>query len=523
MSSPINIILSEGIEIYKSFKFKDPSDRETEFVDLLGNIVVRHQILGFVDNNDNVYLYLSQDDIIAAISSKKTKDYFIRHFLSMNGSMIQNTRSLLDFLNSLEALCTTSKIKHHIFRRVGSRDGKIYFDLGNDKNEVIEIDEKGYRVIDNPPVIFLRDASLSPLPNPIPDRKDLSSSTVSNSKKKHGIMELKQFLNCDEENSFDLLVCYLVHLLFPENYDGAKVILGIEGQAGSSKTTFTRVIKSIIDPSPNDLLELPHKIDDIRLYVQNHWLLAFDNISYISQSMSDKLCRLATTAGFSTRKLYTDNEIISVKAKRCIIVNGISSYMRREDLLDRCIMFNLPALTYREPEENFWKRFNAKKPEILGSLFEILAGTLKNLPNVSVVQDFRMSDFCKIGLSVEEYLGWEGDTFYSEYRKNLEQMAENNLYQNVISHSLIHYIKKKCNLKKGFSFEKEPAVLFKTLRDQNFEDDFANPEFPKDLGKFSRELSRLIPTFKKTGISIERTKHSGKRWIKIKSIGGIKI
>jgi hypothetical protein len=45
----------------------------------------------------------------------------------------------------------------------------------------------------------------------------------------------------------------------------------------------------------------PRDPRDLMIGAINGWVLALDNLSYISSWLSDGLCRIATVGGFSTR------------------------------------------------------------------------------------------------------------------------------------------------------------------------------------------------------------------------------
>ena len=526
MSKINSALLSEGISFEEEITLKPPfyvDNKTGEEVNVklsttqkLGNIAHLNKLVGFVDYNGKSYIYLNRDpkqgDVIVPLMSKDTRDYFRLVYYTWE-KLFCSDKSLDVFLATLEAMCKKHNRRHNVFRRVGMKDGKIYIDLGNSENEFVEVDEDGYRIIKSPPLIFLRHEDALPLPKP------------DQSVAKEQVMQLQDFLNCRDPNNFKLVVCYLIHLFFPENYDGGKVILALDGQAGSAKSTFTKIIKSLVDPSSNDLLSTPQSIKELYLYAKSQWVLTFDNMSAISQALSDALCRLSTGTGYSARQLYSDDDLISFKLKRCIIINGISDYMKREDVIDRCLMFNLPVISYRVTEAQFWQDFESKKSEIFSALLNILSGTMKMLPKAYVNENFRMADFAKIGQAVELYMGWqsrEEDDFCTIYKRNLQKMASDNLHQNVISSSLLHFLKTKFGkLEYGFKFKMTPHELFKALRNQNVLKDFANPEFPNDASAFSKELiNNLAPTFQKVGIKIVRG-HSTYRYIGVSAEAGV--
>jgi len=106
----------------------------------------------------------------------------------------------------------------------------------------------------------------------------------------------------------------------------------LQGEAGSAKSTGVRVIRELLDPNKTPLRSEPRETRDLMIAAQNAWALAFDNISHLSWRLSDDLCRLATGGGFSTRRLYTDEEEQLFEATRPLLLNGIDGVVSRGDL-----------------------------------------------------------------------------------------------------------------------------------------------------------------------------------------------
>ena len=55
--------------------------------------------------------------------------------------------------------------------------------------------------------------------------------------------------------------------------------------------------------------------------------------------ISDMLCSLATGGGIAVRKLYTDEELNVLSFMRPFMINGISGYVTRPDLMERAIPY----------------------------------------------------------------------------------------------------------------------------------------------------------------------------------------
>jgi hypothetical protein len=107
----------------------------------------------------------------------------------------------------------------------------------------------------------------------------------------------------------------------------------------------------------------------------NGWVIGLDNLSHLSVWLSDAICRLATSGGFASRELYTDDEETIFAATRPVVVNGIEELATRGDLLDRAIILYLPAIAeeQRKPEAILWRTFDATRPLILGALLDAVS------------------------------------------------------------------------------------------------------------------------------------------------------
>jgi hypothetical protein len=53
------------------------------------------------------------------------------------------------------------------------------------------------------------------------------------------------------------------------------------------------------------------------------WVIALDNLSHVTDWLSDSLCRAVTGDANVRRALYTDNDTHVIAFKRCLILNGI--------------------------------------------------------------------------------------------------------------------------------------------------------------------------------------------------------
>jgi hypothetical protein len=215
--------------------------------------------------------------------------------------------------------------QREVFTRIGGANGQIYIDLANERWQAIEISSTGWKVLDSKevPVRFRRAPGMLPLPEP---------------KAGGSIDELRLFLNVKSDNDFELALAWLLAAMRDK---GPYPVLALMGEQGSAKTSFATILRSLIDPSTAPLRSFPREDRDLFIAASNGWVVGYDNVSRIPSWLSDALCRLATGGGFSTRKLYTDDEEQLFNAQRPAVLNGIEDFVGRPDLADRTIFLTL--------------------------------------------------------------------------------------------------------------------------------------------------------------------------------------
>jgi hypothetical protein len=307
--------------------------------------------------------------------------------------------------NELKTLSSLAEKRHEVHVRFAGHGSEAYLDLGGDKWEQVRITADGWSVISSleSPVKFTRPNEALPLPYPEPG----------------GSLEaIRDILNLDRnEHEWMMLVSWLVGTLQPA---GAYPLLFIYGEQGSAKSTATQLIRSLVDPSTIPLRTLPRSERDLSIAASRAWMLAYDNVSTLSPKLSDAFCRLATGGGFATRQLYTDTDEIILTSKRPIIMNGITNFAERQDLMDRGIVVNMPTIAERnrKPERDIEREWKAVKPRVLGALCDAVVEGLRNVNELRLDNPPRMADFAHWVSAVEPGLPWDNGRFLDEYERN---------------------------------------------------------------------------------------------------------
>jgi hypothetical protein len=340
------------------------------------------------------------------IRAKGFRRWLTRRFYEETGGA-PSSEALQSALNVVEAKAHFGAPERVVHVRVGGLDGRLYFDLGDKAWRAVEIDSTGWRVMANPPVRFRRASGMQPLPMPV----------------RGGSVEtLRSFLNVQSEADFVIVVAWALACL---RNRGPYPIMVLSGEQGSAKSTFSAILRKLLDPNTAPLRALPREDRDLFIAASNGHLLAFDNVSGLPAWISDTLCRLATGGGFAVRQLYTDQDEILFDASRPVILNGIEDIVTRPDLADRALLLTLEAIPEecRRPEAKLWAAFEAERPRILGVLLDAVVEGLKRLPDTHLPKLPRMADFALWATACETAL-WPAGTFWSAYCGNRDEAIE---------------------------------------------------------------------------------------------------
>lgn len=337
------------------------------------------------------------------IGSKAFKRWLSRAFYLAEGKT-PGGQALTDAIGVLAGKAIHEGPEHEVFVRLAEVDGAIWLDLADDAWRAVKVTASGWSVVQSAqvPVKFIRRRGMLPLPEP---------------GRGGSISMLRPLVNLPGEEQWVLVVAWLVAALRP----GRPVpMLAINGEQGSCKSTLSRMLRALIDPNKAPLRAPPKEERDLVIAAGNGLVVAFDNVSGISDMLSDALCRLATGGGFGTRELYSDDAEKLFEGTRPILLNGIDDVATRADALDRALNVTLPVVPEEErtDEDELWARFHELHPLILGSLLDAIAAAIKNRPRTRLPAKPRMADFALWVVAAEPLLPWGSGAFLAAYQGN---------------------------------------------------------------------------------------------------------
>jgi hypothetical protein len=184
------------------------------------------------------------------IRSSAFRRYLVSEYYRRSGRL-PSAQAVSEAIDGLEAIAAEGPI-YQPFVRSGAKDKNVYLDLGLDDWRAVEIDENGWRIIDNSPVKFLRPAGLRPLAIPVGGSR--------------GIVLLRGLINFQDENDFLLLVGWLVAAL---RAVGPYPILVAVGEQGTAKTWLIAIARRLVDPSKLTAGSMPQSEEDLAVAAAN--------------------------------------------------------------------------------------------------------------------------------------------------------------------------------------------------------------------------------------------------------------
>ena len=392
---------------------------------------------------------------------------------------VPNSEALQSALNVIEARAHFDAPEREVYVRVGGRDGRLYLDLGDETWRAVEIDATGWRLIDNPPVRFRRAAGMRPLPVPV------SGGSVET---------LRSFLNLKSDTDFVLVMAWALATLRDR---GPYPVIVLSGEQGSAKSTFSAILRALLDPNTAPLRALPREDRDLFIAASNGHVLAFDNVSGLPAWISDTLCRLATGGGFAVRQLYTDQDEVLFDATRPVILNGIEEIVTRPDLADRALFLTLDPIPEerRRPEAELWAAFGAERPRILGVLLDAVVEGLKRLPETRLEKLPRMADFALWATACETAM-WPAGTFMGAYTANRHDAVASMIEADPVSTVLRSFMSTRTE------WEGTASELLTALTETVRERDAKSKTWPQSPRALSGRVRRAATSLRQIGIEI---------------------
>jgi hypothetical protein len=360
---------------------------------------------------------------VLSLNGKGFRDWLSSVFYQVHRSSLSET-TLNNALTTLsgKALFQGPMVKTHT--RIAKTGDAYWLDLCNSQWEAVRITKDGWEVLaDGSVPLFCRSASMQAIPNPV---------------MRGSLDGLWQLVNIPATDRL-MVVAWLLECL---RADTPYVVLELVGEQGSAKSTTQRLLRMLIDPNAANLRTAPRKVEDVWVSASNSHLVSFENLSYLAQEYQDALCVMATGGAYASRRLYTNGEEVVMDLRKPIAINGISTIITAQDLLDRSIHFELPTVQTRLQSKHVDEAFERGYPQFVGALLDEFVKALSRLDTVQIpdADKPRMLDFAYLGEAVYQANGLPDGSFIAGYQAMRRQGVQRTVDSSPIGLALLDFL-----------------------------------------------------------------------------------
>lgn len=417
------------------------------------------------------------------VKAANVRTHLTRLYRKQSG-LVLSRHHVDEALHALYAIALTEGTLEQVALRVGGDRKRFWIDLCRADGQLVEVDAQGYRLTFDSDVKLIRTSQLGAMPIPVPG--DVERAGLDAFAKLFGLRDSNRIM----------VLGFMLAALAP---NGPYTCLMVEGQQGSGKSVLCQAIKDCVDPGNGRSSRFQRDEHNLLISASRRHLSMFDNASFIKDDMSDALCCLATGTGFETRELYSDDGVVNFTMAKPFVLNGITSIVRRPDLLDRSIPIQLPPIQAdtRQDQEDLEQSLLAIRPAVLHDLFTALSQAVANVDKTPLPRELRMAGQARWVEAASTALGFEPGSFVAAVLQD-QNVAQGDIVRDgPIAQHLIHALR-------GFTreapFKGTMSELYKKMSIGNVDRD---RYYPADASAMSKKLKPLAPALAKIDVFIE--------------------
>lgn len=418
----LQLLLEEKPELPTMDGAGEKEEKESQADQIVKFAQARYELLH--DDQKAVYARSLDSGIVCRLGSRAFRDSIYASFFEAREKAIKS-QSFTEALATLTALGVSGE-PQKVFLRAAHHHSGYYIDLCQPGNShAIHLSPTGWKVVEKPPVVFVRGEAMQPLPMPVAGGSMGMLWTV---------------LNVPEDARL-MVVTFIIDAFRPNTpYPGLELL----GEQGSGKSLTAKFIRRLIDPNACDLRGAPKTVEDIFVVAGHSHVVTFENISHLHGTMQDALCILSTGGGIAKRTLYSDGEESIISVQRPWIVNGISAAITQQDLVDRTISIDCPVIEERNTSTDLHTTFEANHAALLGAVLDVAVKALALLPSIHLAPKDRprLAEYALLGMAVAKTMGQEPQTFMHQFTAARRESIARVLDSSPVATAVIDWLEK---------------------------------------------------------------------------------
>ena len=404
----------------------------------------------------DVEFYVSKDDkrqifaeyVIPAFD-KASSD--IRKFVSIDSPDFESYLRVFILPDSDDDLCVGDILQHikDHHRIYGNKDtvtphvrtagklkgGVVEYALYNDMQQYVQITPGNYKIVNNPLHKFIQYETNSE--QILPQKTNRTLLTI-----------IAQYVNASRD-AVILFAIWLVQGVCEGNHH----VMLILASAGCGKSTLSKIIRRILDPSILGVNKLVSKADNLITTLTNAYLVVFDNMQLrsLKKDESDTLCVAVTGGTYSKREAYSNNKLSVFHLHNSIVINGIDAIPSESDFSQRCLCLQLKSFCNdnRRADSDIEADFEQDLPEILHCIFDVVSKAMSIIHTIRPKRQPRMLESYIEMLAIATAMEIKEEEFEKIFFENIETLDKLRSNDDLI-YAIREYFSKYCDGKRSF-------------------------------------------------------------------------
>lgn len=378
------------------------------------------------------------------------------------------------------------------YRYAYDKDGAIWIDA---VNHAVRIDSSGVRVFDRAPHAFFRPEGVQAHPKPEVPHDDATC--------RKWLDALCAHLQLDRQGR-RVAFAWLIAAMRPTvKGDGELMrypILAACANHGGGKTSKTDTLRALVDHRLPLHCDMPGDARNLAILGENQHVLSFDNVSAISPTMSDGLCRRATGDAYESREYYTTRGLSNLRGSNPQILNTIvDTIFHAPDLQSRALLLNFPTMKKRLADERVAKNFKALWPKVQGALYYCVARALRDLKMVRPApSDIRMASAATWAIAASSAAGFTRSDIIRAYRRTRDE-ADAIALERPLPAALLDWMRKQ----KKNEWRGPARKLLQAISVEASDVSIRGRDWPQTPHAMRGALKRLEPVLTRAGVSFD--------------------